>query len=248
MHYYIDGYNLMFRLLRSRGDLQSQRDHVIRDLNDKISAAGMDASLVFDATFTQDNRTRSHFGNLEILFTDEGETADEYIIDELRHSPTPRRETVVTSDKALARHARDLSAKTESVEDFMCRLNRTHTGKQKKIVSLPKKTTPNSTSPPRQPSPATQASPIKTIRLTKVGDSSQATLDYYREIFEAGYRELQVSEETRSKKKSPEQAPRNRKKEKSLKKTFNDVEVSDPMERWLKIFSETVEEKKTDFK
>ena len=55
------------------------------------------------------SRTRSHYDELEILFTAEGETADEYIIDEIKNHPHPQQETVVTSDKKLAWHVRHCS-------------------------------------------------------------------------------------------------------------------------------------------
>ncbi len=62
--------------------------------------------------------SRSHFQHLTICFTDEGETADDYIIDELKASKTPRQIIVVTSDKNLAWRARQFQSKTQTVEEF----------------------------------------------------------------------------------------------------------------------------------
>ena len=42
MHYFIDGYNLLFRLCMDSEDLQSQREAIIHDLNKKISLIKMD--------------------------------------------------------------------------------------------------------------------------------------------------------------------------------------------------------------
>ena len=103
--------------------MQSQRESIIYDLNKKISLIKLDVSIVFDAAFQIGGRRRSHYNALEILFTGEGETADEYIIDEIKNHPNPHQETVVTSDKKLAWHIRNSSAHTESVEEFMLWLN-----------------------------------------------------------------------------------------------------------------------------
>ena len=51
MHYLIDGYNLLFRLLHDEKDLQSEREAIIYDLNKKISLIHLNASIVFDAAF-----------------------------------------------------------------------------------------------------------------------------------------------------------------------------------------------------
>ena len=80
MHYFLDGYNLLFRLLHNGEDLQSQRDSIIFDLNKKFSLLKLNASIVFDSAFQIGGRTRSHYDALEILYTAKRETADEYIL------------------------------------------------------------------------------------------------------------------------------------------------------------------------
>src|SRR4051794_8621543 len=77
MHYLIDGYNILFRLLHGSDDLQSQRQAFIYDLNKKISLINLDVSIVFDSTFQIGGRSRTHYDALEILYSAEGETADE---------------------------------------------------------------------------------------------------------------------------------------------------------------------------
>ena len=37
MHYFIDGYNLLFRILRAGDNLQKQREEIIQDLEIKIN-------------------------------------------------------------------------------------------------------------------------------------------------------------------------------------------------------------------
>lgn len=124
MHYYIDGYNLLFRIVKaSDEDLQKQREQIIDDLGRKINHLNIDATIVFDSYYQKGMRERSFKHNVEILFTDEGETADECILDELRTKRNPRLETVVTSDKKLAWQSRLKGAHTLSVEDFLSCLN-----------------------------------------------------------------------------------------------------------------------------
>ena len=51
MHYFIDGYNLLFRLLHGSEDLQSEREAIIYELNKKISLIKLDVAIVFDAAY-----------------------------------------------------------------------------------------------------------------------------------------------------------------------------------------------------
>ncbi|MGK5594447.1 MAG: NYN domain-containing protein [Parachlamydiaceae bacterium] len=120
MHYFIDGYNLLFRLARAgEGPLQLQREKMIEELGRKINALSIDATIVFDSHYQQGLRSRNSILNFEILFTDEGETADECILDELRRMPFSHEQMVVTSDKKLSWQARLKGAQTQTVEAFL---------------------------------------------------------------------------------------------------------------------------------
>ncbi|HEY4832659.1 MAG TPA: NYN domain-containing protein [Waddliaceae bacterium] len=131
MHYFIDGYNLMFRRLRAGTDLKTQRTYIIKELDESTSILQLDITLVFDAQYQCGIGSRSHFHCLEICFTDEGETADEYILKALKRMAKPQQETVVTSDKKLASHTRRYSAKTETVEKFMSWLTKRRQNKER---------------------------------------------------------------------------------------------------------------------
>lgn len=126
MHYYIDGYNLMFRVLRAGDELKIQREQVISDLAEKIQTVGLNATLVFDAQYQAGEGSRGAKGTLEIRFTDEGETADDFILRKLKASSSPELETIVTSDRRLAHRARRLLAHSLSVDEFMDWLGRRH--------------------------------------------------------------------------------------------------------------------------
>ena len=228
MHYYIDGYNLLFRLVHNGAKLQQQRQDIIIDLNRKIELLGLDATIVFDATHQLGEGTRSHFKELEIVFTAEGELADEYIIDELKSSPTPSQETVVTSDKKLAWRARRRSAKTESVEEFVGWLNQRF---KNKLRHLKEKQKPAPVKLPVAlivpPAPKKSEKPIPKASL-------EECQDYYQDVFEKEYNELKAKEKPRrlvstesSKKKTKQNSP---------KKEEKDSSPISELDRWLKLF------------
>ena len=230
MHYFIDGYNLLFRLLHNNNDLQSQREAIIHDLNRKIALTKINASIVFDSTFQIGERTRSHYDQLEILFTAEGETADEYILEEIKNCLHPQQETVVTSDKELAWRVRNRSAHTETVEDFIPWLNRLYKNKlhqlkrgKLELPSLPinPQTTPRSLPPP-------QEAPL------------EAYADYYAQIFEAEWQEMLKKEKASTPVNSSLQRKASRKPKQRpdpfVSPKTPEERAATEEERWLKIF------------
>jgi predicted RNA-binding protein with PIN domain len=124
MHYYIDGYNYVFRYKQADDDLQGQRQKFLTDLNAKVKLLGLDATIVFDAQYEASDFSRAHYDSLEIIFTAYGEIADELILQELKNSKMPNLHTVVTSDKRLSAQVRSLNAHVETIEAFFGELNK----------------------------------------------------------------------------------------------------------------------------
>jgi predicted RNA-binding protein with PIN domain len=217
MHYYIDGYNLMFRILRAGDDLQAQRQRIIHDLNEKVQKLGLNVTIVFDAHYQYGESSRSHYNALEIMFTAQGETADEFILNELKASLNPREETVVTSDKELAWSARRRAAKTETVEQFMDWLTKRYRNKQSQI--MPREEKPQTL--PKKAPKSFRAQPI----------SPEEYFNYYLNTFESHFFELMKEEQTETpKKKKKAQEP----------KTLSD------MERWQREFEKRLCEEEED--
>ena len=161
MHFYIDGYNLLFSTLRATaGELKDQRETLLADLSHKITHLNLDVTIVFDATSRLDDSNRSHLQDLEIVFTSHGQIADDYILSAIKHSPNPLQETVVTSDKKLAYSIRIHGGKTQSVTSFISWLN-------KKFEKKPTEISPQE----ETPSPSKKTSVIE-------------MKDYYQQIFE----------------------------------------------------------------
>ncbi len=176
MHYYVDGYNLLFRVIFDDIDLKTQRQQIIQELNSKITIANIDVSIVFDAHFVAGESIISHYKHLEILYTAQGETADDFILNRLRTECShPQQEVVVTSDKRLAWRARRLSAHTQTIEEFLSWLNKVYRNKL------------------RQPPVTNVAQPIKTTPKKP----AEGSAEYYLHAFETRYEILTESEKKR---------------------------------------------------
>ncbi len=119
MHYLIDGYNLLFRILESNESLQTQRNALIEAMARAAKTLKLHATLVFDSQYQPTEGSRHHLGDLEIIYTDRGETADEFILKTIKDAPKPESFTVVTSDKVLANQCRYKLAKTLAADAFL---------------------------------------------------------------------------------------------------------------------------------
>ncbi|HSW87249.1 MAG TPA: NYN domain-containing protein [Rhabdochlamydiaceae bacterium] len=120
MHYFIDGYNLLFRLLGDPRPLQKNRQKIIASINERIAELKLNVTLVFDGSRQgESENTRGHFDVLEVIYTSKTSSADDYILKEIEFSSRPSQETVITSDMELARRCRSLGAKTQTIEGFL---------------------------------------------------------------------------------------------------------------------------------
>ena len=244
MHYLIDGYNLLFRTLHDNRDLQGRREAIIHDLNLKISWVKLNVSIVFDATFQIGGRERFHYDQLEIFYTAEGETADEYILEEIKHHPHPQQVTVITSDKDLAWRARNRTAHTETVEEFTFWLNRAYKNKLKQMNK--EKRTASSRTLSFPPKPKTLSPSL----IPSKGSPLESYSDYYSQVFEIKWQEILVKEEALKKQKEDAPLPKTKCPPRRTKKAQDPFKVSQSpeekaateSERWLKIFEGRVSE------
>lgn len=114
MHYFVDGYNLLF-YLKKEGDLQENRNFIMAILKKISLRLKATMTIVFDGK----EENISHVQNIKIVFTEKGESADDFILKQLELSKNIKNETVVTSDKSLTRLSRSLGAKTLSIYSFL---------------------------------------------------------------------------------------------------------------------------------
>lgn len=226
MHYLIDGYNLMFRVLKAGDDLQKQRERIIHDLNAKIQFLGLDATLVFDAQYQFGAAQRTHYKQVEILFTAEGETADDYILHELKSSQHPAGYTVVTSDKKLAWLSRRRLAHTEEVDEFLGWLNKRYKNKLRRLKEAREAPVP--------PKPAKKQPPVVPIPT-----SPEECFNYYLQQFEERFQKIAKKVPEKKEAKAKPRATSYKKQVRPPKKTKAD-DQSD-MDRWLQAFSKEPE-------
>jgi predicted RNA-binding protein with PIN domain len=117
--YIIDGYNLLFRVSKSQKSLQKKREEFLLELDDEMAESKMRATIIFDgANDPIPGISKMTLDALEVIYTSEGLSADEYI---LEHLLTTRRkeQTVVTQDRALGKLARELGANTLGIQEFL---------------------------------------------------------------------------------------------------------------------------------
>lgn len=125
-HYLIDGYNWLFRFQNQgrQENLKIERDLLIQELSIKLSMANLEATLVFDAQFTSDPAERHYTRDLAVDYTNVGQTADEYILEYIKHKSRPQDYTIVTSDNQLAWRVRQRRGKSLSILEFKKMLER----------------------------------------------------------------------------------------------------------------------------
>jgi len=119
LHYFLDGYNLLFSLMPGdRVDLQAERKQLLEQLREKVALAGLNVTVVFDAR-TEPLWRRQHAGDLEIVFTDQNICADRWILQKLEGARTPACCEVVSNDRELLRRSRWAGARTQVVAAWM---------------------------------------------------------------------------------------------------------------------------------
>lgn len=243
MHYYIDGYNMLFHILHSAEDLKTQREFLIHDLHVKSSALNLPLALVFDSHYQKDdNSTRSHLDNLEIIYTSKGETADEYILHMLKDVTQPSNYIIVTSDKKLAWLCRRRFAKTQDIEEFISLLNRRYKNKQRQR-KIEKKETVQGT--PQKTTTLEAKSPLK--KTVSKSLSTEECFDFYLETFEKLDAESSQEIDTRSSLSSPSQTPADKSKKRSKKPSKQEDPLISDMQRWLRAFEDPLETERDRF-
>lgn len=216
MHYLIDGYNVLFRNLKSNESLQKQRNDLIEEIELAVRILKLNVAIVFDSQYQKTEGSRHHLGDLEIIYTDTGETADEYILKKLKNTPTPYIYTVVTSDKVLSNQCRYRLAKTLPVDEFLTWIKK----RQKNIIAIKKeKPIPLVDKPLARKLIKKEPLPKEAKKL----NPKQRSIEDYEKIFAQEFDKLE------------EEKPKTKTQTQKAKKSDRPLETD--MERWLKAFS-----------
>ena len=228
MLYIIDGYNLMFRIWKTDDDLQGPREALIKDLDQKMAILKLNVILVFDAQYQERDTAFIQQKNLEIHFTEHGETADDYIVKLVKKSANPLNITVITSDNKLSWLTRRINGKTQSVDLFLKWINNKYRN------TLKKENTPFTKRETFLEKTAKNPSKAPLEESTKEYCFS-FYLDHFQKEFEKMIIEKEIKKEAKLK---------NSKKLKSSKKSKTTHEKQDftltNYERWLKAFERNI--------
>lgn len=131
MHYLIDGYNLLFFGDESKSSLRSRRQTIIQSLKKEFTQLRMKGTVIFDGSHRADEESGlSYKSPLVIVYSHQGQTADQYILEKLEAAKTPSELTIVTNDKGLAMHARNFGAKSMTISAFFAQLKKKHLQKK----------------------------------------------------------------------------------------------------------------------
>lgn len=220
MHYYIDGYNLLFRITQAGMDFAKKRKNLIVLLNERAGLLKLNITLIFDAQYQTDELLRTHYHHLEILFTNYNETADERLIEEIQREASPQQVTLVTSDNLLSWKARRCHVKTETIDEFLSWINRRYK---------------NAKHPTEKPETTRKKSTQKITK--KVAPSSKVSAedcaDYYLEQFSKKLEEMpKITRQAIRRPKKVEKSMFDEEGEEPEKETFSDFE------RWRQIFEQ----------
>lgn len=133
MHYWIDGYNLLFFLPKTPGSFEEKRRFLVSQIEKQVERLSLIVTIVFDASDpSQNHNTRTHLRSLEIVYTHPKKSADDSILEAVELSQTPSQICVVTSDKGLSSKAKALGAQILPLSEFLLFLQKRH---KKKIQS-----------------------------------------------------------------------------------------------------------------
>lgn len=210
----IDGYNLLFGTNPSANVLKDDRENLIHALVKMLTITNTEATIVFDAYMQDSPETKGNFGPLEMIFTERGEIADDFILKKIKAATKPHQILVVTSDRRLSMRARRLLAKVISTKEWFAHLKKLAGKKVKEEKSA---------APVKKPVEIPKKIPV---RKEHAADDMIFYLDVFEARYEAEKEEvLPVIQKTEAKKKQRLKKPK--KEEEPL--------ISDE-ERWLKAF------------
>ncbi len=136
MHYWIDGYNLLFRITKNYREMKQNERKLLSALNQAIILLKYHATAVFDGREKDPPEAlRRNFDALALIYTPHNQTADDYILEAVADSANPTKETVVSSDYELLSKAKQRGANILTIEEFLSRLVKK---KQKKKAATEK--------------------------------------------------------------------------------------------------------------
>lgn len=121
MIYVIDGYNLLFHLDPEANPLRRSREEIL-DLLAKVSHLKLEIVFDSDRDNALDIPSRTLLGNLDIVFSPRGQSADDWILEYLATRKRPKLYCLVTHDRELINGAKELGVKVMATSAFVKKL------------------------------------------------------------------------------------------------------------------------------
>jgi predicted RNA-binding protein with PIN domain len=118
--YWIDGYNLLFRITKNYRSMKENERKLLLALNQAITRAKYSVTIIFDGREKDPPEAlRRNLDSLTMIYTPHHQTADDYILEMIGESGNPAKEIVVSSDMELLRKAKQRGAQVQTVEEFL---------------------------------------------------------------------------------------------------------------------------------
>jgi len=115
----IDGHNLLHSIQKIDEDSESISEvQLCRILGRYLKLKGETGEIVFDGTGPRDKSGFDNISNLEVFFAGLGSDADTVIADKIRANTSPKRLTIVSSDRSVRKAARARKAAAVKSEVF----------------------------------------------------------------------------------------------------------------------------------
>ncbi|MDN3505568.1 MAG: NYN domain-containing protein [Rhabdochlamydiaceae bacterium] len=121
MDYWIDGYNLLFKIKSHMHSLHQSREELLNELKLHLIKSQMKATIIFDSAEENsgDFPSKKSLHPIEVIFSPAGMTADDYILEMLRTTISAKNTVIVTNDSHLAFSCRNSLARSYSIDDFL---------------------------------------------------------------------------------------------------------------------------------
>ena len=120
MEYCIDGYNFLFRVTKDYKTLLTKKNQILARLETWAEVFHLSITLIFDGKHKAPaDAIRGHLRKIEIIYTHENQSADDYIVQHIQHHTKPPRVTVVSSDREVLGKSKQFGASTQTIEQFL---------------------------------------------------------------------------------------------------------------------------------
>jgi predicted RNA-binding protein with PIN domain len=120
LYFLIDGYNLLFSWIESKGSIEKKRATLVQWIQREFKKMKLRGIIVFDGAHRRDEESGlSYPSPMELAYTPKGQSADQYILERLESFQNRKNATVITNDQGLKRLARALGAKTMDNDTFL---------------------------------------------------------------------------------------------------------------------------------